>query len=232
MIDSPSVWLWSCLEPRLTPRQLDVLAGESRACVDDRSFFRAFALLARGTGKSAAELAPWELRTAARLCEGWAPGSWRIDELARLWLVLAAHADVDTLVRRVEALFAIADIGELVTLYRGLPLFPSPQRWQARASEGARSNMKDVFEAVALDNPYPARFLQDDAFNQLVLKALHVESPLERIHGLRARLNPRLTAMLLDYVSERRAARRPVDPRLFHYLPLAPASATTERSPS
>jgi hypothetical protein len=208
--------LWSSLALRLTPRQLDLLAAEAHTCVDDRAFFRAFALLPRSTGKAAIEL-------DAELA-----GPWRVDELARLWLVLAAHPDVDTLVRRVEALFAIADVAELVVLYRGLPLYPEPPRWRARAAEGARSNMKDVFEAVALDNPYPAKFLADDAFNQLVVKALHVESPLARIHGLRARMNPRLTAMLLDYVSERRAARRPVDPQLFHYLPLAPQ----QRSPS
>lgn len=218
-------WLWSCLEPRLTAHQREALTSEAHACGEDRAFLRAFALLPRSTGKQVAELASWELRGAAQLCEGWVPAPWRVDELARLWLVLAAHDDdgVDTLVRRLEALFALADVSEAVTLYRGLPLYPDPPRWQARAAEGARSNMKAVFEAVALDNPYPARCLRDDAFNQLVLKALHVESALDRIHGLRARMNPALTAMLLDYVSERRAAGRAVDPRLFSYLPRAPA---------
>ena len=85
---------------------------------------------------------------------------------------------MDSFVRRLEQLCATADVDELVASYRGLPLYPDGRATALRAAEGVRTNMKVVFEAVAHRNPYPAEQLPEDAWNQMVLKALFVGSAL------------------------------------------------------
>jgi hypothetical protein len=72
-----------------------------------------------------------------------------------------------------------------------------------------------VFNAVALYNPYPAEYLDDLAWNQMILKALFVGTPLYPIYGLKRRNNPQLSKMLLDYARERLAAKRTVNPELW-----------------
>jgi hypothetical protein len=57
---------------------------------------------------------------------------------------------------------------------------------------------------------YPARYFPDDAFNQMVLKALFVGAPLAQIYGLAERTTSELIRMAEAYASERRAAGRPV----------------------
>ena len=96
---------------------------------------------------------------------------------------------------------------ELVAFYRGLPLYPDQPRYVARATEGLRTNMKSVFEAVAHRNPYPSEQFPEAAWNQMVLKALFVGSPLWPIVGTGpARATPTLARMLCDYAHERWAA--------------------------
>ena len=107
-------------------------------------------------------------------------------------------------------LFAAAGLEELVALYQALPLLPHPELLAPRIAEGIRSNMKPVFNSVALDNPITAERLVQDAWNQTVLKALFIASPVARMVGADRRANPVLAQMLIDYARERIAAKRPV----------------------
>ena len=107
---------------------------------------------------------------------------------------------------------------ESVALYQTLPLFSPRELLKARAAEGIRSNMTAVFEAVALRNPYPAVYLEEGAWNQLVLKAFFVGSDVRQIVGLDQRANATLRRMLVDYANERRAAGRSVDPQLLQMV--------------
>ncbi len=75
--------------------------------------------------------------------------------------------------------------------------------------------MTSVFNAVALRNPYPADYMDQGAWNQVVLKALFVESPLYLIEGIDRRANEKLAHMLVDYAHERWAADRSVSPELW-----------------
>ena len=92
---------------------------------------------------------------------------------------------------------------------------PWPESLKLRAAEGVRSNITTVFNAIALDNPYPKEYLEQDPFNQIVLKALFVGSPLFRIVGLEERANATLARILVEYSQERRSAGRVVSPELW-----------------
>jgi hypothetical protein len=181
----------------------------------DRELFRSVSLAARKLGKPPLALDAAALAMAEDSRAGWDPSRWSIDQAARICLLLAAAVDGDTFVRRLDQLCATADVDELVAFYRGLPLYPDPPRHRLRAAEGLRSNMSVVFEAVAHHNPYPAEQLAQEAWNQMVLKALFVGSALDPIVGLDGRANATLARMLGDYAHERWAAGRPVSPELW-----------------
>lgn len=182
----------------------------------DFLFFTAFSAVPRYTEKKEIQPTLAELESASDICNNWYPANWTIDQAARVLLVLSLPAnDVDKYLRILDRVFAAADVRELVALYQALPLLPHPERFRDRAAEGIRSNMTAVFNAVALQNPYPAKYLDNLAWNQMVLKALFVGSPLHLIQGIDERANPELARMLVDYAHERWAAGRNVSPELW-----------------
>lgn len=177
--------------------------GEKREQINNddkgRVFFTAFSAVPRYIGKVQLQLTAQDLKTASELRPGWFPAHWSIDQAARTLLILTLPKyHPEKYVYTLEQVFKSADVGELVTLYQALPLLPYPERWQKRAAEGIRSNMTAVFNAVALRNPYPAEHLDTLAWNQMVLKALFVGSPLHLIQGLDSRANEELARMLTD----------------------------------
>lgn len=181
-----------------------------------RVFFTAFSAVPRYLGKDNLQLTSQDLATANDLIPGWSPGDWTVDRAGRTLLLLALpHDNTEDYVRSLDQVFSTADMGELVALYQSLPLLPHPELHRQRAAEGIRSNMSNVFQAIALRNPYPAQYLDNIAWNQMVLKALFVGSPLHQIWGLDRRTNPELARMLANYAHERWAAKRPVSPELW-----------------
>jgi hypothetical protein len=139
-------------------------------------------------------------------------GPLRMRDLGRAGLLLAAliALEPEEQVAWVEHLFRTGELGEQETLVRVLALLPGPERFVHLATEAARSNALGVFAALACDNPYPARHLPEPAFNQMVMKAVFSEIPVERIRDLGERTTPELVRMARDYAAERRAAGRSV----------------------
>ena len=179
-------------------------------------FFTAFSAVPRYIEKQEIQPTLKELESASNICENWFPAHWTIDQAARTLLVLSLPSDdVDKYLQTLDQVFAAGDVRELVALYQALPLLPVAEKMDNRAAEGIRSNMTAVFNAVALNNPYPAKHLDNLAWNQMVLKALFVGSPLHLIQGLDKRANPELARMLVDYAHERWAAGRNVSPELW-----------------
>lgn len=179
-------------------------------------FYTAFSGAPKHAGKQDLDLSEEDLDEADRLRTGWQPGNWSTDQAARSVIVLSYPSDDrERYVHTVEQLFSTADVRESVALYQLLPLLPYPDAFRARAAEGIRSNMTSVFNAVAHHNPYPSEYLDEPAWNQMVLKALFVGSPLSPIVGLDDRANRELARMLVDYARERWAAQRDVSPELW-----------------
>ncbi|MFN6560302.1 MAG: EboA family metabolite traffic protein [Nostoc sp. ChiSLP01] len=195
----------------LEQKQAQITSGGA-----ERVFFTAFSAVPRYLGKQNLQLTSQDLQAAQEAIPGWNPGNWSVEQAGRTLLVLALpHNDAQGYVRSLDKLFSSADMGELVALYQSLPLLPHPELHRQRAAEGIRSNMSNVFQAIALRNPYPANYLDNAAWNQMVLKAVFVGSPLHLIWGLDRRANPELAKMLTDYAHERWAAKRPVTPELW-----------------
>ena len=105
-----------------------------------------------------------------------------------------------------------------MALYKGLYFFDNPTDFIPRTREGLRTNMTPVFDAIALENPYPARYLDEDAWNHMVLKAMFMQRPMYRIYRIEDRKNAKLADIFLDYAEERRSAHRPVSPELWRFI--------------
>lgn len=141
---------------------------------------------------------------------------WTLLEALRVALLLATpDIDGEEFGQLFEHCFRFADHGEACALYRSLPLLPHGERFVARAQEGCRSNMRTIFEAVACDSPYPAAYFDDVSWRQLVIKAVFIDAPLWRVHGLDGRLSAELARMALDLADERHSAGRVVPPQLW-----------------
>ncbi|MEK7484792.1 MAG: EboA domain-containing protein [Planctomycetota bacterium] len=177
----------------------------------EQDFFIAFGVAPRKMGKEPLQLSPEDLKKAHECREGWNPQFWTLDQAIRLTFLLSLPAArSEDFTSRLDQLCQTAEGGELICLYRGLPLYPWPESHIVRTAEGIRSNIKAVFEAVAHFNSYPKDYLSEGAWNQMVLKALFIGSPLLWIQGLDQRANSTLAQMLVDYAHERWAAKRPV----------------------
>ena len=71
----------------------------------------------------------------------------------------------------VREVYRRGDFLEQAALLQALILVPDPARFVNIAVESRRTNVSDVFEAIACENRYPAAHFADANFNQLVIKA-------------------------------------------------------------
>lgn len=207
----------SWLAVRLSPAALawiDDKAARIAAGAPEKTAFPAFSAAVRHAGKEPLDLDAPALQAAGRAVEGWDPSDWTADQAARILLLLALPPG-EASARILTRMYQTADVGEAVALQKSLPLLPDPEAHMAWAREGIRSNIKLVFEAVALRNPYPARRFDETGWNQLVTKTFFVESPMDKVWGLDSRVNPALGQILTDLAEERWAAGRTFSPLLW-----------------
>lgn len=178
-----------------------------------------FAHLPRIASRELVEITAAENAVLSNLLPGFRVEGWTLDRLCRIWLLMQLPSDNrETYVKKINSLFSAAEMNEQVALYSALPLYLYPEEWIGRCEEGIRSNIGTVLEAIMYHNPYPARFLSQQAWNQLVLKAFFTEKDVKQIVGLSERLNEALTATLQDYVQERLAAQRSVAPEIYELI--------------
>jgi hypothetical protein len=135
-----------------------------------------------------------------------------LDGLGRAALLLRAAAALppDQLEALVEDSLLRGDTRERQAVLRVLVLLPDAARFLHLAVDACRTSVQPIFEAIACENPYPVRHFPEGSFNQMVLKALYIGVPIERILGLSGRVTAELRRMAADYAGERRAAGRSV----------------------
>lgn len=184
-----------------------------------RNFFLAFSAASRFFKKDPVLLDEKARREADQLRKGFQPQSWDLLQTTRTYFILLfPHELEDQWLGTFQKFFETADMHEQQTLYAALPLLPFPKALTPRAAEGIRTNITSVFDAVALHNPYPADYLEEDAWNQMVLKAVFLQRPLYKIYGADERANLRLAQMLVYFAHERWAAGRKVMPELWRWV--------------
>ena len=113
---------------------------------------------------------------------------------------------------KVANLIQVADTGELVTFLKFLILLPNGERFKHSAVEALRTNIATVFEAISMNNPYPATYFNDQQWNQMYLKAAFMQLDLSNILEVDKRANKDLARIISDYAHERWAASRDIDP--------------------
>ena len=202
-------WLLRQLEPERgawLDAQVAALAKDS----SDAALEIALGMVPRKLGKAELALTDADLAAADKAVPGWDPRGWNVTDAARILLLSGLPAGGKPFAERFRALCRTADVAELATLYRGLPLYPDPASLEEQVGEGLRSNMRGVFEAIAHRNPYPKAHFDQHRWNHMVLKALFIGSPLAPIQGLDERANPELARIMCDFAHERWAAGRPV----------------------
>jgi len=175
------------------------------------AFFGAYAGAGRRFGDSQPTWAESE-RVRLQAAGLTAPETWSPAQLARASLLLCAIdvlPDAEHVPLLTEAIRK-GDSAERVAALRALSLMPFPERFAELGADACRSHVIDVFSAIACDNAFPAAYFPQEGFNQLVMKVLFVELPLERVVNWRKRCNAQLFRMARDYEAERRAAARPV----------------------
>ncbi|WP_181280539.1 EboA domain-containing protein [Aphanothece hegewaldii] len=215
-------WLYRQLE-RESWDWLTQQRQQITSILSERLLFSTFSAVSRHVGKDDLMLLPQDRQACQTVCSDWYPGHWNIQQVARTLLVLSwPNQNQDFYLHTIGKLFATANLEELVTLYQALPILSYPEQLRLQAAEGVRSNMTAVVDAVALQNPYPAEYFDDIAWNQMILKALFVGSSLDLIQGLERRANSTLAQMLSDYAQERRSAKRSVPNQLWQLVETCP----------
>ncbi|SNR38974.1 hypothetical protein SAMN04488009_1302 [Maribacter sedimenticola] len=134
-------------------------------------------------------------------------------QIARIYLLSAVlEQDLDFYTPKVATIIEVADTGELETFLKYLVLLPNPEAYKNTAVEALRTNIATVFDAIALNNPYPATYFDEQQWNQMYLKAAFMERDLGKIESIDQRANEDLARIISDYAHERWAAKRKVDP--------------------
>jgi hypothetical protein len=208
----------SLLRAQLSPTEYDWL--RSRGSASPLELMTAFVAVPRFVARQSVLVSAEYSQALTESVAGFSIEGWTTVRLSRVWLLTRLDSgDQETYVRHIETLFDTAEMNELVALYSALPLLAYPQKWLFRATEAVRSNVGDVFDALVLNNPYPARYFTEAAWNQLVLKTIFNDKPIHKIVGLEERANVTLAQILSDFAHERWAAGRSVAPEVWRLTP-------------
>ena len=211
--------LTSIIEKKVNQETYQWLLDKATQSADKNNNYQlnlTFTSIPRHTGKEEIVLEESDVKKINSLLPGFTIEGWTIDRLCRVWLLMQLDStDKEAYINRIENLFPQAEMNELVALYSALPVLTYPEAWKLRCAEGIRSNIGIVLDAIMYHNPYPAKYLDEGAWNQLVLKAFFTDKNMNYIEGLDERSNQHLANTLFDYVEERWAAGRTTNPQIW-----------------
>ena len=193
---------------------LKKVIAEQTADFQTRPFYYAFSGGSRHFDKRGTTSATDDqLAALDQAAPGFTVDRWDQFRLARvILLTVLAEQPKDTFLENLHALLSTADIRETQAIYSAYPILPHPEDLIESAVDGLRTNIVEIYDSIALDNPFPAAHFTEEQWNQMVLKALFIHRPLYRIKGIDDRPNPALTEAVVDLAHERWAAGRAINP--------------------
>ena len=178
-----------------------------------------FAAISRKIEKKTVKIYPEQEKVIFNLVSGFCIKGWSMHRLCRAYILLNLdRAHKEQYCTTIESLFVNAEMNERADLFAALTILAFPEHWVKICVEGIRSNMGVVQEAIMYNNPFPAKYLEEAAWNQLVLKAFFTEKNINLITGIDQRANAPLASTLIDYAMERRAANRSVNIQLWRLV--------------
>ena len=152
--------------------------------------------------------------------------AWRIDDAARALLILAAaRRDPGAAPGLVRTLYERGDARERIGALRALSLIgevPGAADALPAVLDAVRTNQGEIFEAAVCENAFTSTLLPDHELRKAILKAVFVGLSIRRVLRLEERADATLTWSLLDLVTEREAASRPIAPELWPVMALFP----------
>ncbi len=183
-------------------------------------FYMAFSAVSRFFSHAPLQANAKEIKQANELINGFSPQSLSRSQVARALLLLSiAHLPEVHFKNIYYKLKDTAEMYEAAALFAALPLLPYPEALLEAAIDGVRTNISLVFDAIALQNPYPAQYFPEAAWNQLYLKAVFMGRPIQEIMGIEKRANQELANTLSDFAHERWAAGREVPLNMWLAVP-------------
>ncbi len=187
-----------------------IATGE--AGFEKRPFYYAFSGVSRHFHKQALVTANEAQAQALREeCPDFTISGWDEFRLARVILLLhLGEQDKAIFLETIEALLNTADLREQAAIFSAYPLLPAQEALVESAIDGLRSNIVDIYDSIALGNPFPAAHFSDEAWNQMILKTFFINRPLYRVIGIEQRANLALTEAISDLAHERWAAGRTI----------------------
>ena len=137
-------------------------------------------------------------------------------ELSRIYmLVKVLKKKRDFFLDKVKNLIHIADKREMETFLKFLIFLPEPKDFHFHAVDALRTNISSVFDAIAINNPYPSLYFTNEEWNQMYLKAAFMERNIKDILNIEKRANKDLARIISDYAHERWAASRDINPEIW-----------------
>lgn len=207
------------VQSKLSEKELNWLKKKSAILTIKESIGKFPIFFSLTTRFIANEIPLWEedeLEQLETVYPGFGKASWTKQELVRVVLMINLETSKNKEI--LEAFFETAEMQELVAFFKGLFLLENAEEFTLSVEEGIRTNMVNVFDSFTAGNPYAITYLEEWAWNQLVLKALFLDRPLFTIHDIDKRKNQSLSEMLQDFVNERWSAFREVSPEIWRMI--------------
>ncbi len=214
-------FLYQFLENSSEKPALDWLTLQAEKILSEGSatkFFLAFSQASRYFKKLPIRLSEDQKQKASELGAGFNPSHWDLLQTARTILLLQFPQEKKAWFEAINQLFETGDMHEQQALYSALPILPFSEDLLPRAIDGCRTNMTVIFDAIALNNPFPANYFPEANWNQMVIKAIFLQRPLYRIQGSAEKNNLALAKIASDLAHERWAASRQVMPEQWKYV--------------
>ena len=146
---------------------------------EKRPFYYAFSGVSRHFHKQAPVTASDSQAQGVRdACTNFGLEGWDEFRLARVILLLhLADQEEEVFLETIEALLNTADLREQAAIFSSYSLLPAQEELVESAIDGLRSNIVDIFDSIALGNPFPAAHFSDEAWNQMILKMFFINRP-------------------------------------------------------